>query len=85
MQSHAGTRRLEIVAWVENAVLVGPGIKLKAKLDTGAETSSISRLRTVRVYASVWMLWTNWTLWTRPLRSGSRGPARLSESPNPTC
>ena len=40
-QSHAGTRRLEIVGWVENAVLVGPGIKLRAKLDTGAETSSL--------------------------------------------
>jgi len=49
MQSHAGTSRLEIVAWVENAVLVGPAVKLKAKLDTGAETSSISRSRTVRV------------------------------------
>lgn len=40
-QSHAGTRRLEIVGWVENAVLVGPDINLKAKLDTGAETSSL--------------------------------------------
>ncbi len=40
-QSHAGTRKLEIVGWVENAVLVGPDINLKAKLDTGAETSSL--------------------------------------------
>ena len=40
-QSHAGTRKIEIVGWVENAVLVGPDIKLKAKLDTGAETSSL--------------------------------------------
>jgi hypothetical protein len=40
-QSHAGTRDLEIVGWVENAMLVGPGISLKAKLDTGAETSSL--------------------------------------------
>jgi hypothetical protein len=40
-QSHAGTRDLEIVGWVENAVLAGPGISLKAKLDTGAETSSL--------------------------------------------
>jgi hypothetical protein len=40
-QSHAGARDLEIVGWVENAILVGPGISLKAKLDTGAETSSL--------------------------------------------
>jgi len=40
-QSLAATRDLEIVGWVENAMLVGPGIGLKAKLDTGAETSSL--------------------------------------------
>jgi hypothetical protein len=40
-QSHAGTRDLEIVGWIENAILAGPGISLKAKLDTGAETSSL--------------------------------------------
>jgi hypothetical protein len=38
---HAATRDLEIVGWVENAKLVDPGIGLKAKLDTGAETSSL--------------------------------------------
>ena len=41
MQSHAGTRDLEIVGWIENAKLAGPQISLKAKLDTGAETSSL--------------------------------------------
>lgn len=41
-QSHAVTRDLEIVGWIENVVLPGPGIILKAKLDTGAETSSLS-------------------------------------------
>jgi hypothetical protein len=40
-QSHAGAHDLEIVGWVENAKLIGPGISLKAKLDTGAETSSL--------------------------------------------
>ena len=39
--SQAGTRGLEIVGWVENTILVDPGINLKAKLDTGAETSSL--------------------------------------------
>jgi hypothetical protein len=40
-QSHAATRNLEIVGWVENAILVGPETRMKAKLDTGAETSSL--------------------------------------------
>lgn len=39
--SLAGTRNLEIVGWVENTLLIGPGIIMKAKLDTGAETSSL--------------------------------------------
>lgn len=32
---------LKILGWVENAHLVDPGLDLKAKLDTGAETSSL--------------------------------------------
>ncbi|MEE8496239.1 MAG: ATP-dependent zinc protease [Xanthomonadales bacterium] len=40
-QGHAGTRDLEILGWVENVLLIGPKISLKAKLDTGAETSSL--------------------------------------------
>lgn len=40
-QNHAATRDLEILGWVENAILVDPEISLKAKLDTGAETSSL--------------------------------------------
>jgi hypothetical protein len=32
---------LKILGWVENAYLVDPGLELKAKLDTGAETSSL--------------------------------------------
>jgi hypothetical protein len=32
---------LRILGWVENAWLPDPGIELKAKLDTGAETSSL--------------------------------------------
>lgn len=32
---------LKVLGWVENAYLPEPGIELKAKLDTGAETSSL--------------------------------------------
>jgi hypothetical protein len=32
---------LQILGWIENAQLPDPGLELKAKLDTGAETSSL--------------------------------------------
>jgi hypothetical protein len=35
------TLELKILGWVENAELPDPGLVLKAKLDTGAETSSL--------------------------------------------
>jgi hypothetical protein len=35
------TIELKILGWVENAHLPDPGLELRAKLDTGAETSSI--------------------------------------------
>jgi len=37
----AETADLKIFGWVENAYLPGPGLDIKAKLDTGAETSSL--------------------------------------------
>ena len=37
----ANTLELKILGWVENAHLPDPGLELKAKLDTGAETSSL--------------------------------------------
>ena len=37
----AGTQDLEILGWVENTRLPAIDIELKAKLDTGAETSSL--------------------------------------------
>jgi len=35
------TLDLQILGWVENVQLPDPGLELKAKLDTGAETSSL--------------------------------------------
>jgi len=35
------TRDLMILGWVESVYLTDPGIRLKAKLDSGAETSSL--------------------------------------------
>jgi hypothetical protein len=40
-KSFATEGDLEILGWVENARLTDPAIALKAKLDTGAETSSL--------------------------------------------
>jgi len=40
-QAKADTSDLKILGWVENAYLVGTGMEVKAKLDTGAETSSL--------------------------------------------
>jgi hypothetical protein len=37
----AATRDLVILGWVERVQLVDPGLTLKAKLDSGAETSSL--------------------------------------------
>jgi len=39
--AEAKASELQILGWVENAYLTDPGIELKAKLDTGAETSSL--------------------------------------------
>lgn len=40
-ETMAANRNLEILGWVENAWLHDPEMKIKAKLDTGAETSSL--------------------------------------------
>lgn len=37
----ATTREMEILGWVENVLLPAIGMELKAKLDSGAETSSL--------------------------------------------
>lgn len=43
MPSYAAAKSSEfqVLGWVENAYLSDPGIEMKAKLDTGAETSSL--------------------------------------------
>ena len=40
-ETTAANRDLEILGWVEQVSLLKPRIELKAKLDTGAETSSL--------------------------------------------
>jgi len=40
-QAMAAKRELAILGWVEPVFLAGPGVELEAKLDTGAETSSL--------------------------------------------
>lgn len=37
----AASSEFQILGWIENAYLPDPGIEMKAKLDTGAETSSL--------------------------------------------
>ena len=48
---------LQILGWVENAFLVEPGFELKAKLDTGALTSSLDAriIKRFRQYGRRWV------------------------------
>jgi len=41
VRTSATMQEMEILGWVENALLPAVGMELKAKLDTGAETSSL--------------------------------------------
>jgi hypothetical protein len=41
VEAMAAKRELAILGWVENVTLSGPGLELEAKLDSGAETSSL--------------------------------------------
>ena len=41
LADEAEPRALQVLGWVENAYLVAPEIELRAKLDTGANTSSL--------------------------------------------
>jgi hypothetical protein len=52
----ADSSELQILGWVENAYLPDPGIELKAKLDTGAETSSLDS-RVIKKYRKEGKRW----------------------------
>ncbi|MFT5519523.1 MAG: hypothetical protein ACI9IA_000106 [Enterobacterales bacterium] len=42
IMANSSQTELSIAGWIENALLVSHGLKLRAKLDTGAKTSSIN-------------------------------------------
>ena len=60
----AATRDLEILGWVENARLPAIGIELKAKLDTGAETSSLDS-RIIKKFRKGGKRWVRFTFTDR--------------------
>lgn len=53
----AGPDNLRILGWIENAYLIEPGFELKAKLDTGALTSSLDAriIKRFRQYGKRWV------------------------------
>ncbi|NNE06597.1 MAG: ATP-dependent zinc protease [Xanthomonadales bacterium] len=55
--SDDGPRNLKILGWVENAYLIEPDFELKAKLDTGALTSSLDAriIKKFRQYGKRWV------------------------------
>ncbi len=52
----ANSSELQVLGWVENAYLPDPGFELKAKLDTGAETSSLDS-RVVKKFRKAGKRW----------------------------
>lgn len=56
-QSVDEVRDLQILGWVENVYLVEPGFEVKAKLDTGAQTSSLDAriIKKFRQYGKRWV------------------------------
>lgn len=51
------TGSLQILGWVEHAYLIEPGFEIKAKLDTGARTSSLDAriIKRFRQYGKRWV------------------------------
>jgi hypothetical protein len=60
----AETADLKIFGWVENAFLPGPGLEIKAKLDTGAETSSLDA-RVIKKFRKGGKRWVRFALLDR--------------------
>lgn len=60
----AEPKDLMILGWVENAVLSDPGMELKAKLDTGAETSSLDA-RIVKKFRKSGKRWVRFAVYDR--------------------
>ena len=60
----ANTSDLKILGWVENAYLVDPGLEIKAKLDTGAETSSMDA-RIIKKFRKEGKRWIRFTITDR--------------------
>lgn len=57
----AKTRDLMILGWVESVYLTDPGLELKAKLDSGAETSSIDA-RIIKAFRQHGKRWVRFSL-----------------------
>ena len=55
--ARAAARDLLILGWVENVYLPDPGLELKAKMDSGAETSSLDAriVKNFRQYGKRWV------------------------------
>ena len=60
----AKSSEMQILGWVENAYLPDPGIELKAKLDTGAETSSLDS-RVVKKFRKEGKRWVRFSITDR--------------------
>jgi hypothetical protein len=58
---------LKIFGWVENAFLRGPGMEIRAKLDTGAETSSLDA-RIIKKFRKSGKRWVRFAVLDRDTR-----------------
>jgi len=64
LSAAADTADLKILGWAENAFLPGPGLEVMAKLDTGAETSSLDA-RVIKKFRKGGKRWVRFALLDR--------------------